>query len=100
MTRLTVKEAAEYLVCSVSTLNKLRVRGGGPPYNKRTGKVLYDTADLDRWWSEGKQRSTSERPKRRGRPGRGREAWKMSSDDGWKAKTFSMWQASPPLPRQ
>jgi excisionase family DNA binding protein len=70
MTRLTVKEAAVYLSCSVSTLNKLRVRGGGPPFSKRTGKVLYDAANLDRWWSEGKQRSTSERPKRRGRPPR------------------------------
>jgi len=30
-------------------LNKLRVRGGGPPYSKRIGKVLYDAADLDRW---------------------------------------------------
>jgi hypothetical protein len=69
MARLTTKEAAEYLRCSQSLLNNLRVSGGGPPYSKRTGKVLYDTEDIDKWWVAGKQRSTSERPRRkRGRP--------------------------------
>jgi hypothetical protein len=68
MTLLNVKEAAKYLHCSPGHLNNLRVQGGGPPYTKKTGRVLYDTADLDRWLSDGKQRSTSERPRKRGRP--------------------------------
>lgn len=68
MALLNVKEAAGYLRCSPGHLNNLRVEGGGPPYTKKTGRVLYDTADLDRWLSDGKQRSTSERPRKRGRP--------------------------------
>jgi hypothetical protein len=47
MVRLTVKEAAEYLRCSASLLHHLRSKGGGPPYSKRSGKVLYDIVDLE-----------------------------------------------------
>jgi hypothetical protein len=68
MARLNVKEAAEYLRCSSGHLNNLRVQGGGPPYTKKTGRILYETADLDRWLSDGRQRSTSDRPRKRGRP--------------------------------
>jgi hypothetical protein len=68
MARLNVKEAAEYLRCSPGHLANLRVEGGGPPYTKKTGRVLYDIADLDRWLSDGKQRSTSDRPRTRRRP--------------------------------
>jgi hypothetical protein len=68
MTLLNVKEAAKYLHCSPGHLSNLRVQGGGPPYTKKTGRVLYDMADLDRWLSEGKQQSTSDRPRKRGRP--------------------------------
>jgi hypothetical protein len=46
---LTVKEAAVYLRLSASTLNRLRVSGGGPRYAKLAGKVLYDVVDLDVW---------------------------------------------------
>jgi hypothetical protein len=45
---LTVKEAAGYLRCGVSTLNKLRVSGGGPRYVKMLGRVTYAEADLER----------------------------------------------------
>lgn len=69
MSRLTVKEAADYLRCHPNTLGKLRTKGGGPVYYKKFGRVIYDTADLDRWMNEGKRTSTSDRPRRRvGRP--------------------------------
>jgi excisionase family DNA binding protein len=61
---LTVKEAADYLRCGVSTLNKLRVTGGGPRYVKFGGKVLYDQRDLDKWIEDHKRNSTSDKPKR------------------------------------
>ncbi len=57
----TVKEAAAYLRCGVSTLNKLRVSGGGPRYTKLSARVLYDMSDLDQWVDDNKRGSTSER---------------------------------------
>jgi hypothetical protein len=58
---LTVKQAAAYCHLSPSTLNRLRVSGGGPRYAKLAGKVLYDVRDLDRWIEDSKRGSTSER---------------------------------------
>jgi hypothetical protein len=58
---MTAKEAAGYLRCGVSTLNRLRVSGGGPHYMKATGRVLYDVLDLDAWIEGSKRHSTSER---------------------------------------
>jgi excisionase family DNA binding protein len=58
---LTVAEAATYLSLSASTLNKLRVSGGGPRYVKLGGKILYDVRDLDQWIEDHKRASTSER---------------------------------------
>jgi predicted DNA-binding transcriptional regulator AlpA len=58
---LTVLEAASYLSLSASTLNRLRVSGGGPRYAKLAGKVLYDVCDLDQWIEDSKRGSTSER---------------------------------------
>ena len=69
MTRLTANEAAAYLRCHPNTLAKLRSAGGGPVYYKNIGRIFYDTADLDRWISDGKRTSTSDSPRRRrGRP--------------------------------
>jgi hypothetical protein len=62
--RLTVKEAAEYVRLGVSTLNAYRVTGGGPVFIKAGGKILYDTKDLDAWLDAHKQRSTSETPRK------------------------------------
>jgi hypothetical protein len=62
MTMLNVKEASEYTRLGVSTLNALRVRGGGPVYSKPCGRILYDTKDLDRWLEAHKQKSTSDQP--------------------------------------
>ena len=65
MALLNIKQAAEYLGCSRHTLDRARENGTGPGFNKRLGRVLYDTADLDRWFSEGWQNSTSDTPGRR-----------------------------------
>jgi predicted DNA-binding transcriptional regulator AlpA len=58
---LPVAEAAAYVSLSASTLNRLRVSGGGPRYAKLAGKVLYDVRDLDQWIENSKRGSTSER---------------------------------------
>ena len=43
-------EAAAYLRMAVSTLTKLRCRGGGPRFAKVGPRlVVYDRADLDAW---------------------------------------------------
>jgi hypothetical protein len=57
---LKVTEAATYVSLSASTLNRLRVSGGGPRYAKLAGKVLYDMCDLDQWIEDGKRASTSD----------------------------------------
>jgi excisionase family DNA binding protein len=57
---LTVKEAAAYLRVGVSTLNKLRVAGGGPHYVKMCGRVTYSDNDLDRYIAQHRRKSTSD----------------------------------------
>ena len=57
---LTVVETAAYVSLSASTLNRLRVSGGGPRYAKLAGKVLYDVRDLDQWIEGSKRGSTSD----------------------------------------
>jgi predicted DNA-binding transcriptional regulator AlpA len=57
---LPVVEAATYVSLSASTLNRLRVSGGGPRYAKLAGKVLYDVRDLDQWIEDSKRGSTSD----------------------------------------
>lgn len=53
--------AAEHCGLSVSTLNKLRCRGGGPKFVKITGAaVRYDPKDLDAWITSRRRGSTSE----------------------------------------
>jgi hypothetical protein len=61
MRLLPVADAATYVSLSASTLNRLRVSGGGPRYAKLAGKILYDVRDLDRWIEDSKRGSTSER---------------------------------------
>lgn len=56
--RMRTKDAAEYIGLSASTLEKLRVYGGGPRYAKLGRIVSYDAADLDAWVS-GKQREST-----------------------------------------
>jgi predicted DNA-binding transcriptional regulator AlpA len=58
--RLRVAAASEYTGLSQSTLNKLRVFGGGPQYLKLGRSVIYDTRALDAWLASNGRRSTSE----------------------------------------
>jgi predicted DNA-binding transcriptional regulator AlpA len=49
MSKLRVREAADHVGLSKSTLDKLRVYGGGPLYLKLGRRVVYDAIDLDTW---------------------------------------------------
>lgn len=53
------KIAAAYLGISKSTLEKMRVNGGGPPFLKLGRSVRYRADDLDRWLSERVRLNTS-----------------------------------------
>jgi excisionase family DNA binding protein len=57
---LPTNEAADCLGISKSTLNKMRVFGGGPPFLKLGRRVVYDPADLDEWLASHRRASTSE----------------------------------------
>ncbi len=56
---LNVSEAARYCGVSVSYLNKLRVSGGGPIFEKAGRVVRYDRATLDEWRRSRRFGSTS-----------------------------------------
>lgn len=58
--RFSVERAAAHIGLSVSTLNKLRVFGGGPVFLKLGRRVAYDLADLDAWLATKRRRSTSD----------------------------------------
>ena len=59
---LSTPDAATYCGSSASTLEKLRVYGGGPAYLKLGRRVGYDVADLDAWLASCRRRSTSQKP--------------------------------------
>lgn len=56
--RLDTQQAATYIPCAKSTLDKLRVKGGGPRFIKIGKRVLYDTLDIDHWLENQKRAST------------------------------------------
>jgi hypothetical protein len=58
--RLPVAAAAAYTGMAASTLNKLRVFGGGPVFIKIGRRVLYDTTDLNTWLTANRRISTSD----------------------------------------
>ncbi|WP_426027246.1 helix-turn-helix transcriptional regulator [Brevundimonas sp. TWP2-3-4b2] len=58
--RLSVKSAALIVGLSVSTMNKLRVHGGGPTFLKLGRRVVYDPRDLDNWLTSRRRTSTSD----------------------------------------
>ena len=57
--KLDTVRAAEYLGLGKSTLDKLRLSGGGPVYSQFGKRVVYDPADLDAWCAKHKRASTS-----------------------------------------
>jgi predicted DNA-binding transcriptional regulator AlpA len=61
--RLRTADAGTYCGLSASTLNKLRVFGGGPKYLKLGRTVVYDVTDLDAWLATKRRASTSDRGK-------------------------------------
>lgn len=56
---LDTKAAAKRLGLSTSTLEKLRVYGGGPNFCKLRRNVRYRCGDLDRWIEDRLRSSTS-----------------------------------------
>jgi excisionase family DNA binding protein len=56
---LTVEEVAGLLRCSVSSLNKWRLTGGGPPFVRVGSRVRYRTADLNTYIARRTATSTS-----------------------------------------
>jgi excisionase family DNA binding protein len=56
---LTVEEAAGLLRCSVSSLNKWRLTGGGPPFVRVGSRVRYSIADLNTYIARRTATSTS-----------------------------------------
>jgi hypothetical protein len=59
---LTTAEAAKFLGCSASKLNKARILGGGPIFYKDGRSVRYIRRDLRTYRDARKRRSTSEAP--------------------------------------
>jgi predicted DNA-binding transcriptional regulator AlpA len=57
---LKTDEAAAYCGSSASTLEKLRVYGGGPTFSKLGRRVVYRKIDLDNWLETNCRRSTSD----------------------------------------
>ena len=53
--------AAKHVGAAASTLEKLRVYGGGCPYSKRGRSVRYKISDLDEWMSSQMVETTSQR---------------------------------------
>jgi predicted DNA-binding transcriptional regulator AlpA len=56
----SVPQAASYTNLSKSSLDKLRVYGGGPQYIKVGARVVYDRIDLDTWLTGKKIANTSQ----------------------------------------
>jgi hypothetical protein len=60
---LNTEQASLYIGLAKSTLEKLRVSGGGPVFEKYSRKaVRYRIADLDAWRATRRMASTSEGP--------------------------------------
>jgi hypothetical protein len=59
---LRTPDAAVYCGLSRRTLEKLRLKGGGPLYSRPRGHrfVVYDVEDLVEWIRAGRQSSTSD----------------------------------------
>lgn len=58
--KLRTREAAAYCASTESTLEKLRLTGGGPVYINMGRTVVYDPDDLDAWLDARRRVSTSQ----------------------------------------
>jgi predicted DNA-binding transcriptional regulator AlpA len=58
--KLNTHAAATFSGLARSTLEKLRVFGGGPNYIKIGRRVVYDLTDLEQWLAGHRRRSTSD----------------------------------------
>ena len=58
-THFNTREAAKYVALGVSTLEKLRLNGGGPAYSRPVRRVIYRRADLDAFVAAHLRQSTS-----------------------------------------
>lgn len=58
--KLRTPGASTYTGLAESTLEKLRVHGGGPIYIRVGRVVVYDPDDLDTWLAAHKRTSTSD----------------------------------------
>ena len=67
---LTTKQAAAHLELSPRTLERYRVRGGGPPFVSYCNRVRYVRSDLDTWAVDRRRVSTSDTADIAGMPGR------------------------------
>src|ERR1700740_1462900 len=59
---LTTRQAAARCNLSPRTLEKLRVKGGGPPFVRLGGAVRYQVEDVDLWILASRRRTTSDQP--------------------------------------
>ena len=59
--RFSVDQAAQHVGISSSTLNKLRIFGGGPAFLKLGRRVVYDANALNSWMASKQRRCTSDR---------------------------------------
>jgi excisionase family DNA binding protein len=60
-TILRTADAARYVNLAVSTLEKMRVYGGGPTFVRLGARAIrYRREDLDAWLAAGARRSTSD----------------------------------------
>ena len=58
---LTTEQAAAHVGLSPRTLERYRVRGGGPPFLSYCNRVHYLRSDLDDWVAGRRRRSTSDK---------------------------------------
>ena len=58
---LSTEQAAAHLGLSPRTLERYRVRGGGPPFLSYCNRVHYMRSDLDAWIVERRRLSTSDK---------------------------------------
>tara|TARA_B100001989_G_scaffold250928_1_gene229022 strand:- start:1559 stop:1765 length:207 start_codon:yes stop_codon:yes gene_type:complete len=56
---LTERQLAELTHRSIKSWQRDRIRGGGIPFIKCGGKILYDMSDIEKWMNDRKFNSTS-----------------------------------------